>query len=65
MSFSWTYLDEGGRDVGRSESFADRLAAEDWMGQAWEELRQRGVEEVALEDEDRARRVYRMSLREA
>jgi len=65
VTFSWAYLDDGGSEVGRSEAFPDREAAEEWMGQAWQDLLERGIEEVALIDDDRGRRVYRMGLREA
>jgi hypothetical protein len=64
VGFVWEYLGAGGRAAGRSELFRERQAAEDWMGGAWEELLARGVEEVALVDLDRDRRVYRMGLRE-
>ncbi|MFN2545791.1 MAG: hypothetical protein ABR600_14635 [Actinomycetota bacterium] len=63
MTFSWTYLDGTGEQAGRSDPFEDRGTAEEWMGRAWEELLEGGVEEVALQDDDRGRRVYRMSLR--
>jgi len=65
VTFSCAYLDQGGEEVGRSEIFPDREAAEEWMGQSCQDLLERGVEEVALVDHERARRVYRMSLREA
>jgi hypothetical protein len=32
------------------------------MGDAWSGLRERGVEEVVLMDEERGRRIYRMGL---
>jgi len=32
------------------------------MGEAWEELIERGVHEVALTDEDAGRTIYRMEL---
>ena len=32
------------------------------MGEAWRDLRDRGVEEVVLVDERRSQRVYRMGL---
>jgi hypothetical protein len=60
--FAWDYLDADGADVGRSETFAGREAAEEWMGEAWEDLLERGIEEVALIDLDRGNRVYRMGL---
>jgi hypothetical protein len=65
VSFTWAYLDDGGAEVGRSEAFQGREAAEEWMGRAWEDLLERGIEEVALEDDERRTRVYRMGLREA
>jgi hypothetical protein len=63
MSFAWAYLDEAGQDLGSSAQFADREAAESWMGERWQDLLERGVEEVELIDRDRDRRVYRMGLR--
>ena len=63
MAFAWDYLDAEGTAVGRSEVFPERLAAEDWMGGAWEELLERGIEQVALVDLDPDRRIYRMGLR--
>ena len=65
MTFNWTYLDRSGAEVGSSEAFGDRQAAEDWMGSSWQELLDRGVEAVALVDLERGRRLYRMGLREA
>jgi hypothetical protein len=62
--FDWVYRDDRGEEVGRSQRFADREAAEAWMGDAWPDLRERGVEEVDLLDEERGRRLYRMSLDE-
>jgi hypothetical protein len=62
--FAWVYRDDRGEEVGRSQRFADREAAEGWMGDAWADLRERGVEEVDLLDEERDRRLYRMSLDE-
>jgi hypothetical protein len=60
--YDWTYLDDVGNEVGRSERFADPEAAEDWMGAAWPDLAERGVEQVELVDRSRDRRVYRMGL---
>lgn len=59
----WRYLDADGRDVGGSEPFRARDQAEAWMGEAWSDLLDRGVEEVALVDRDRDRTLYRMGLR--
>lgn len=64
MTFSWTYLDGEGREIGRSDAFSERQAAEDWMGQAWEDLLEHGIEEVALQDDERGKRIYRMGLGE-
>ena len=63
MSFVWTYLDERGEESGRSDSFEDREAAEEWMGTQWSDLLERGIEEVVLLDLDRDRTLYRMGLR--
>lgn len=62
--FVWTYLDAAGDQVGESEAFEDRQAAEAWLGDTWSDLLQRGVEEVALEDRAGERTLYRMGLRE-
>jgi hypothetical protein len=60
--FLWRYLDDAGQSVGSSEPFADREEAESWMGQAWSDLHDRGIEEVLLIDEDRDDPLYRMGL---
>ena len=58
--FTWRYLDESEGVVGTSEPFEDQGAAEAWLGQEWERLRQRGVEQVVLFEEEES--VYRMGL---
>jgi hypothetical protein len=63
--FVWSYLDAAGDQVGESETFEDREAAEAWLGETWSDLLQRGIEEVSLEDRGRKRTLYRMGLREA
>jgi hypothetical protein len=63
--FVWRYLGKEGREIGESDPFGDRDAAETWMGEAWSELLDRGVEQVALEDRGRRRTVYRMGLGES
>jgi hypothetical protein len=63
--FAWRYLDEESEEMGTSELFPDREAAESWMGEAWADLRERGVDQVVLVDEERGRRVYRMGLEES
>jgi hypothetical protein len=60
--FLWRYLDDRGQDVGTSEGFRRREDAESWMGEAWADLLDRGIEEVALLDEDRDEPLYRMGL---
>jgi hypothetical protein len=60
--FAWRYLDEAGNVLGESHQFADRAEAETWMGEAWADLRDRGVEEVALIELESDRSLYRMGL---
>lgn len=61
MPVTWRYEDAEGRDAGSSESFPDRAAAEEWMGEAWEALLERGVERVVLLEDGERR--YGMGLR--
>jgi hypothetical protein len=60
--FSWSYADGEGNDLGDSRHFPDQAAAEAWMAEAWEGLRERGVEAVSLIDVETDRRIYRMGL---
>jgi hypothetical protein len=60
--FAWRYLDEAGNVLGESHHFTDRTEAETWMGEAWTDLRDRGVEEVMLVEVEGDRSVYRMGL---
>ena len=62
--FGWRYLDGDGNELGESHAFADRAGAEVWMGEAWADLRERGVEQVALVALDTREDVYRMALAE-
>jgi hypothetical protein len=62
--FAWRFLAASGDEMGSSGRFPDRESAESWMGEAWADLRERGVEEVALVDEERGRSLYRMGLGE-
>jgi hypothetical protein len=62
VAFFWTLLDAAGGDAGRSGEFADREAAEAWLGEQWADLLESGVEEVGLSED--GVEVYRMSLRE-
>jgi hypothetical protein len=60
--YAWTYLDASGQELGRSQHFPDEESAEEWMSSAWRDLYENGVEEVALHDHLRGRRMYRMGL---
>ena len=60
MAFFWLLTDPAGGDAGRSREFDDAEAAEAWLIESWAELRERGVESVALHDDAGER--YRMSL---
>lgn len=60
--FSWAYFDAAGEEIGRSHRFPDAESAEEWMGACWSDLADNGVEEVALFDLGRDRRMYRMGL---
>ncbi len=60
--FDWMYLDASGNELGRSQSFDDPDAAEEWMGRSWQDLAEFGVEEVALFDRAHGAHVYRMGL---
>ena len=62
--FGWRYFGRSGDEVGRSEGFEDAEAAEQWLSEAWPDLRERGVEEVELIDLDRDQVSYRMGLSE-
>ena len=62
--FQWKYFDAEGKEMGTSDKFSERAAAEEWMGTAWSDLLSSGVEQVALLDEELARAIYRMGLRD-
>jgi len=63
--FGWIYIDDRGEESGASHRFEDLSAAEDWMGQSWQGLRDCGITEVALHDHARDTRVYRMGVQMA
>lgn len=47
--WTWSYEDEQGRDVeGTGESFPTQSDAETWIGEAWRDLRERGVDNAHL-----------------
>jgi hypothetical protein len=55
VTYRWHYLDAAGDAVpGPAENFPDQAAAEEWLGQCWQELRDSGVDAVSL-FEDRGR----------
>jgi hypothetical protein len=60
----WRYLDASGSEVGRSDRFEGRSAAEEWLAGSWSGLEDLGAEEVELVDEGSGRPVYRMGLRD-
>jgi hypothetical protein len=62
--YRWVYLDAAGGRLGGSERFPGREQAEAWMGEAWSDLRDRGVAEVELVEGSDDRPLYRMSLAE-
>jgi hypothetical protein len=44
VEYWWRY----GCGPARSAGFADREEAEDWLGSAWSQLRDEGIDEVTL-----------------
>jgi hypothetical protein len=62
MTVVWRYLGANGQEVGSSEPFADQESAEAWLGEAWLDLRDRGIHEVELVEGLDGAVLYRMSL---
>jgi hypothetical protein len=60
MAVVWSYR-AGDAEKGRSPAFPDRESAERWLGEAWSELADDGVEEVELVAAD-GEVLYRMGL---
>jgi hypothetical protein len=58
---AWRFLDSGGREMGSSEEFPDRDAAESWLRESWEDLLEDGILEVVLRDQAEGE-LYRMKL---
>ena len=52
MSFSWTFETTDGTVTGHSETFDNRGDAESWVGEAFGELLDQGVDQVRLFDGD-------------
>ncbi|HPU14047.1 MAG TPA: hypothetical protein PLQ19_09665 [Aeromicrobium sp.] len=51
MAFFWQYENESGESIGQSENFEDRVEAEGWIGTAFDELLESGIERVNLFDD--------------
>ena len=52
MSWTWTLETAEGESVGTSEPFDSRSDAESWVGEAFGELIEQGVDRVRLFDGD-------------
>ncbi|MET0821006.1 MAG: hypothetical protein ABWY58_08570 [Aeromicrobium sp.] len=50
MTWTWTLETAGGVVTGRSEPFESRGDAESWVGEAFGELLEQGVDQVRLFD---------------
>lgn len=50
MSWSWTYEKADGTVTGRSQEFESRSDAETWIGEAFGDLLDSGVDQVRLMD---------------
>jgi hypothetical protein len=49
VAYRWLYQDgEGHETAGPQQRFEDQVAAEDWLGQAWQDLLDNGVLQVTL-----------------
>lgn len=60
MRWVWEFRDAAGQSRGRSELFDSRSDAESWIGEAFGELLEQGIEQVVLFDGTTER--YTMSL---
>ncbi|WP_375003040.1 hypothetical protein [Aeromicrobium sp. CTD01-1L150] len=52
MSWSWIFEDADGTEVGRSQLFESRGDAESWVGEAFGDLVEEGVDQVRLLEGD-------------
>lgn len=52
MAWTWTYEKADGTDLGRSSEFETRADAESWVGEAFGDLVDDGVDQVRLLDGD-------------
>ena len=50
MAWTWVYESASGIEAGRSEPFESRGDAESWVGEAYGELLEQGVDQVRLLD---------------
>lgn len=60
MSFRWIYRDTPKTTAGGSDAFDSQAGAEEWMGDHWRELLDRGILAASLMDGDTE--LYTMSL---
>lgn len=51
MAWTWQYENAAGESIGASEAFDQRADAETWIGTAFEDLLEQGVEQVRLLDD--------------
>ncbi|MCW2771569.1 MAG: hypothetical protein JWR27_3002 [Aeromicrobium sp.] len=52
MTWTWTFESSIGDVIGRSETFESRGDAESWVGEAFGELLEQGIDQVRLFDGD-------------
>ena len=53
MAWSWRLEKADGQEVGRSEeTFTTQADAETWLGETWRGLREEGVDQVTLLDDE-------------
>lgn len=50
MTWTWTLESSTGEVVGRSEAFESRSDAESWVGEAFGDLLEQGIDQVRLFD---------------
>ena len=52
MGWTWRLEKADGKNIGTSESFDSRGDAESWVGEEFEELLEKGIDQVTLYDGD-------------
>jgi len=50
MTWTWTFESSTGDVIGRSEAFESRGDAESWVGEAFGDLLEQGIDQVRLFD---------------